>query len=253
MKKLIRIVAVTFLLWTMVCGLWTVYAAVPHLLNYQGRLTDTSGSPLNGSYNLTFRIYDAETAGNLLWQETHAGAVIQKGLFGVLLGSVTNLDLPFDKPYFLEIKVGNEVMNPRQAITSAGYAIRAKNAESSDKIKADSADTAPGYLSDKVDNSTIQVNSSDKLEVKGGLAQYIKGRGNNYKIDCGSVSVGATSSAAISFAFTFLAAPVVVVTYDFGNVGQWAAGVSNITTTGATIYNNRGDATETIYWIAIGY
>lgn len=102
-------------------------AAVPHLINYQGRLTDTSGAPLNGSYNLTFRIYDAETAGNLLWEETHSGALIQKGIFGILLGSIKNLDLPFDKPYFLEIKVGaDEPMTPRQQITASAYAIRAE-------------------------------------------------------------------------------------------------------------------------------
>lgn len=135
MKKLILTI---LLVWTVVCGLWTSsYAAVPHLINYQGRLTDSSGTPLNGSYNLTFRIYDAETAGNLLWEETNAGVVIQKGIFSVLLGSVTALNLAFDKPYFLEIKVGNEVMSPRQRITTAGYAIRAEKAEGAEgTIKA---------------------------------------------------------------------------------------------------------------------
>lgn len=105
------------------------YAAVPHLINYQGRLTDSGGVPLNGSYNITFRIYDAETAGQLLWEETNSGVVIQKGVFSVLLGSVTNLDLPFDKQYFLEIKVGTEVMSPRQRVASSGYAIRSEEAE----------------------------------------------------------------------------------------------------------------------------
>ncbi|GEM_PF-5549088 len=105
-------------------------AAVPHLINYQGKVTDTSGNPLNGSYDLTFRIYDAETAGNMLWQETQTGVVVDKGLFGILLGSATALNIPFDKAYFLEIKVGTEVMSPRQRITSAGYAIRAEVAES---------------------------------------------------------------------------------------------------------------------------
>jgi len=106
------------------------YAAVPHLINYQGKVTDKGGNPLNGSYDITFRIYDAESAGNLLWEETQTGVVVDKGLFGILLGSVTALDIPFDKPYFLEIKVGTEVMSPRQRITSAGYAIRAEVAES---------------------------------------------------------------------------------------------------------------------------
>lgn len=137
MKKLIISILAMFLLWTADYGLPTANAAVPHLLNYQGRLTDSSGVPLNGAYSLTFRIYDAETTGNLLWEESQPGVVIQKGVFAVLLGSVTNLNLPFDKPYFLEIKVGNEVMSPRQRITSAGYAIRAEKADAAEgTIKA---------------------------------------------------------------------------------------------------------------------
>lgn len=142
-----------------ICGLLTIsYAAIPHLINYQGRLTDSSGVPLNGSYDLTFRIYDAETAGNLLWQETHSGALIQKGIFGLQLGSVTNLDLPFDKPYFLEIKVGNEVMSPRQRITSSAYAIRAEKADSAEgTIKATGGLTVETRTSDPSSPSTGQI------------------------------------------------------------------------------------------------
>ena len=109
-----------------------VYSAVPHLINYQGRLTDTSGSPLNGLYNITFRIYDAENSGNLLWQGTYTSITITKGIFNILLGdgSDTGFDfstLAFDKPYWLEIKVGtDDPMTPRQRITSAAYAIRAE-------------------------------------------------------------------------------------------------------------------------------
>ncbi len=127
MKRLPSLFAAVFILLLM---LTAAYAAVPHLINYQGRLTDASGNPLTGSYDINFKIYDAETAGNLLWQETQTAVVVDKGLFGILLGSVTALNIPFDQPYFLEIKVGTEVMSPRQRITSAGYAIRAEVADS---------------------------------------------------------------------------------------------------------------------------
>ena len=60
-----------------------VDAAIPRLINYQGKLTDTSGVPLTGSYAITFRIYDALSAGNLLWEETQQ-VLIDKGIFGVL-------------------------------------------------------------------------------------------------------------------------------------------------------------------------
>ncbi len=146
MSKLTKILFVTFLFCTMVCSLWSIAdAAVPRLINYQGRLTDSGGTPLNGTYSLTLRIYDAEAAGNLLWQETHSAVVIQKGIFSILLGSVTNLDLLFDKQYYLEIKVGNEVMSPRQGITSAGYAVKSEKAEVADKaltIEARTSDPA---------------------------------------------------------------------------------------------------------------
>lgn len=153
-----------------------VYAAVPHLINYQGRITDSSGTPLNGSYNLTFRIYDAETAGNLLWEETHSGALIQKGIFGVLLGSVTNLNLAFDKPYFLEIKVNNEVMSPRQRIASVGYAIRAETAEQANQAKnADSVGNV-GVSTTPAANKILPLDNNAKIPSSAlGLKVYDSG------------------------------------------------------------------------------
>jgi len=155
MKKLIMLIMAMFLLWTTDYGLRTVNAAIPHLINYQGRLTDASGTPLNGSYSITFRIYDAETAGNLLWQGTHNNVAISKGIFNILLGDINDpgynfQNLAFDKPYFLEIKVGeDEPMKPRQMITSSGYAIRAETAQSSEGIEirtSDPTSPTPGQI-----------------------------------------------------------------------------------------------------------
>jgi hypothetical protein len=131
-KKLIVIVLIFLIASWCFCGIMD--ASVPRLINYQGRLTDVSGQPLNGSYNVTFRIYDAQTAGSLLWQETHSGLVVQKGIFSVLLGSAASLNISFDKPYYLEVKVGDEVMSPRQAVTSASYALRAEAADDAAKF-----------------------------------------------------------------------------------------------------------------------
>lgn len=107
--------------------------AVPRLINYQGRLTDSAGAPLNGSYRVSFKIYDAESGGALLWQETHNGVVVQKGLVSLLLGSVNELNLAFDEGYYLEIKVEDDVLSPRQYLAAAGYAIRAATAEYASK------------------------------------------------------------------------------------------------------------------------
>ena len=47
--------------------------AAAEVLNFQGRLTDRDGFPLNGTYDVTFRIYEAETGGTSVWSETHLG------------------------------------------------------------------------------------------------------------------------------------------------------------------------------------
>jgi hypothetical protein len=130
MKRITGICLIIFFVLSNVSYLLlTAEGAVPHLISYQGKLTDKNGKPLKGTYDISFRIYDVETDGNLLWEETHQEVTLEKGVFSVILGSVTNLDLLFDKQYFLEIEVDGEVMSPRQKITSAGYAFRAESAE----------------------------------------------------------------------------------------------------------------------------
>jgi len=107
-----------------------LFAEVPHLISYQGKLGDAQGTPLTGAHNITFRIYDAEVAGSLKWSEAHTGVVVNNGYFSLMLGSITALDLPFDQPYWLSIQVGGDPeMTPRQRIASVGYSYRAERAE----------------------------------------------------------------------------------------------------------------------------
>jgi len=142
------------------------YAAIPHLINYQGKLTDSSGTSLNGSYNITFRLYDAETAGNLLWQETQTGVLVQKGVFSILLGSVTALNLPFDKQYYLAIQVGTDAeMSPRQRITSAGYAFRAEESEKLGGKQSSEYALATDITDTPTANKTVKLDSNAKLPV----------------------------------------------------------------------------------------
>jgi hypothetical protein len=51
-----------------------VFAQVPSLINYQGRLTAANGSPVTGSKTFAISIYDAATGGNVLYTES-IGAV----------------------------------------------------------------------------------------------------------------------------------------------------------------------------------
>jgi len=57
---------------------------------FQGFLADdATGDPINASYNIVARIYNAAGGGALLWgPETHPAVTITEGWFNVELGSV---------------------------------------------------------------------------------------------------------------------------------------------------------------------
>jgi outer membrane protein assembly factor BamB len=76
----------------------TAASSIPKLINLEGKLMDSNGNALTGNYNMTFRIFNdsSPTTGTMLWEENHTGAnnvSTSVGLFNVLLGSITTLDL----------------------------------------------------------------------------------------------------------------------------------------------------------------
>jgi hypothetical protein len=95
-------------------------------VNYQGRLADHSGNPLNGTYGMTFSLWDAATAGNLVWgPESHAAVPVSQGLFSVGLGSQTTGGIPtsaWNGDRYLQITVGGENLSPRELIRSVPIA-----------------------------------------------------------------------------------------------------------------------------------
>ncbi|MCK4680225.1 hypothetical protein KAT82_03815, partial [bacterium] len=102
-------------------------ADIAEIMSYQGVLRDGSGNPVpDGSYDVTFRIYDVETAGTALWTENQT-LTATGGIINAHLGSVTDLTtLGFDVPYWLGISVeGGAELVPRTAFTTVPYAAHA--------------------------------------------------------------------------------------------------------------------------------
>ena len=132
--------------------------AVPNFISYQGKLTDSSAAPLNGSYTLKFSIYDSSSGGNLLWSETYtAGSAITltKGHFFVNLGTETPLTRSvFDtNPLFLGITVESDAeMSPRIALQSVPFAFTASGLEGKAVIDSDNLHI--------VDNSNIGIHTT---------------------------------------------------------------------------------------------
>ncbi len=170
MKTITRI-----LTFTLLSGA-SLFAAVPLTINYQGTVADSNAIPLGNATAINrkviFRIYDASTGGNRLWTEQQT-VTLYKGEFSVLLGAGDaatgtastetrpNLDTVFtsgSETRFLEIMVDNgddaisasdAPISPRQSITSAAFAFRAKVADGissgSDLTITPTAGTASNY------------------------------------------------------------------------------------------------------------
>lgn len=136
---ILTIVVVLGLLWAQSVGalplgrpLSAPSAASISTIAYQGRLADTAGAPLTGTYGMIFRLYSASSGGVPLWEEQWTGSnsvAVSDGLFNVLLGSLTPVPqsiITGNNSLFLGITVGSDdEMTPRIQLGTVPYATQA--------------------------------------------------------------------------------------------------------------------------------
>jgi len=67
-------------------------AVVPDMIPVQGVLADADEAPVDALVDMTFTLYDAETAGTVLWSDTFLDVDVDMGFFTVYLGGNTALD-----------------------------------------------------------------------------------------------------------------------------------------------------------------
>lgn len=99
---------------------------------YQGRLANAAGEPLNGTYNMIFRLYTVATGGTPLWTEQWTGSNgvrVSDGLFNVMLGSLNRIEqnmIAGHDQLWLGITVGtDDEMQPRVQLGSVPFAVQA--------------------------------------------------------------------------------------------------------------------------------
>ncbi len=144
-------------------------AEVPQVINYQGRLTDASGTPVtNGTYLIKFKIYGSATGNDSLWSSGFRGVTVTNGLFNYLLGDTVALpDTLFsgDTTRYLGITVGGDPeLSPRTKLTTVAYAYHT--------LRADTADFAWTIANDSVTNAKIANDAVTSAKILDGTIQF---------------------------------------------------------------------------------
>ncbi len=126
-------------------------ADVPGKISYQGKLMDDKGNPVpDDQYEVQFYIYDSPTGDIPSWGEKQKVDVVD-GLFNVILGSETEIDI-WAAAYgsmYLGVSVNGEgEMSPRTQMVAVPYAFISSVADSvsGDPFVNEAGDTLSGSL-----------------------------------------------------------------------------------------------------------
>lgn len=252
-----------------ICSLLPIklmFGQAPAIINVQGVLTDANSMLVpNGNYTLTFRLYGTSQDPTVLWTEKQVDLAVQSGVFNASLGKINPLNIPFDKPYFLSIQLGQEAeMSPRIEMTSTPYSMMAKNVENNsittqkiqnnaitlDKIAPPIISSINGLINDGGDiklnagkNITVTPNLNDKslLIAVSGLDSVSNDNRYVNENQANSISQGMIIDNAISIEKIIpnLVSSINNVTNDGGNINLVAG--ANI-----SILNNNTEKTITI-------
>ncbi|PIP85879.1 hypothetical protein COW83_01925, partial [Candidatus Collierbacteria bacterium CG22_combo_CG10-13_8_21_14_all_43_12] len=158
-------------------------------LSFQGRLTDSSGTPITTAVSVVFKLFNALTGPTQLYTTgTCSITPDQEGIFSSLIGdTVCGAEIPSsvftdNRDIFLEITVGAETLTPRQQIATVGYALN--------------SETLQGYpASASAVENTIPVMNNDGDIILGSASPDIKSTSGNFNIEGQSVSVKTTTSS----------------------------------------------------------
>ena len=184
---------------------------VPTKINFQGRLTDSSGNiRADGQYNMTFRLYTVNSGGSAVWtevRETTNRVQLTNGLFSVRLGDVTPIpeSLFASGALYLEIELPTPAtvncstascgsytegpMTPRNQLATSAYAFNSDTLDGYDS----SAFAVQAGSNTFTQAQTIRVTSTSALSIQNGSSVNVL----NVDTSAQSITIGSTGSNGI--------------------------------------------------------
>ena len=189
--------------------------AAPTTLNFQGRLLDATGVPVaDGLYNMQFKLYDASSAGTLLWSETRENSSpdyrvqVTNGLFTTKLGSRTALTASVfsGNSVYFEITQATPAtatcstaacaswespMSPRHQLSTSAYAYNAETLDGLDSTAFAAASGSVNYIQNTTTPQTADFAISGTGRIDTALQAPSIQRNTN-----GTLLVGTTNTTA---------------------------------------------------------
>lgn len=100
-------------------------ASPPDLINYQGRLVEPNGDPVNGTVSVVVRIFTQVTGGTEIWEQDVGDVDVVGGLYSLQFGDAGLLDAFTNAETWIELTVNSETLDPRYRLSSVPYALQA--------------------------------------------------------------------------------------------------------------------------------
>ncbi|MCO6449627.1 MAG: hypothetical protein J5I90_02450 [Caldilineales bacterium] len=149
-------------------------AAITPTFNYQGTLRNADGSLVNGTKDITLKIYDQIAGGNVLHQETFSGVTVRDGIFNVVLGDAVAIQPTVfaSGPRYLGVTVGSDPeMIPRQRLHPVPWALLADKAALADQATNASVAQLANTATTLVANASVNgLNVTGNASMSGDLS-----------------------------------------------------------------------------------
>ncbi len=227
-------------------------------LSFQGRLTNQYNTPITTATQVVFKLYDASTGGNTLWNSTGVPCTItpdQDGIFSILLGtesgegytctgiSAISASVFSENPeVWLGVKVGSDAeATPRIQIATVAYAL---NAETLQGYPIDATGSA-------TKNTVLTMNAGGEV-VLAEVGPKIKSVSGNFAIQGEAITLQANGGS--------VAGDIILSPASDGTVSILASGTTNDSlyiqnaqiTSGALIHGYYGGTATDVALLKLG-